>query len=1108
MAKSTLLTIARFESKTLMRSWFFRIFSFIALLFIFFFNLMGYTNLGGGGWSGRLIPGSAPYMNLFILNIAQSIIAVFLSSDFLGRDKKLDTTEVFYVRSMSNTTYVFGKMLGILKVFFYLNLIVLLIGFIFNLIGDDIRLIPITYLLYPILISLPSLLFVLGLSFFLMVLVRNQAITFVLMLGLLGGSLFYFGPKTGGLLDFLAFYTPLAYSEFVGFVSFSQLFFLRLAFCLIGLGFIFFTIYRLPRLYQERYFKIRTLTLIIVLFVTAAGFFTKHGLDFISMNKMADSINKLDMSLPINPQFEITDNQLDVNHDGNDLAIISKMKIKMLEKTKSLQFLINPGFKVTSVKVENENVSFKQNLHSIVIEQSEKNESDSFFVQIEYQGQPDYRANYIDIDQEARTSINRLDPLVGGKRISFVKNDFILLTRESLWYPVAGWKEFRSQPQFTLFQLNYKSANEQEVISQGKRTISNKAISFSNDLPLNALSIVGGSYIKKTITADSVEISYLYHENNGDVLQYFDSIADRIPSLVTDIKGQFERNLGIKYPYKRLSLIEVPLHFYTFSRSWTLTTDDNMPEMIFIPERGAGSRQMDLKMQQNRSNRWGNQNDEEQSEADKQEQLFKNVIGNLLITPRGFGFMGSGGVRQISGWGKQMIFPQYFSFTNVISQPGFPVIQFVTENYLFSKVKGQAGGFFGRGGGGGNDQVILKMKGKNLQTVIDSLQNEENFTDFISMKGNQFFNTIEMGLQSSVELEPVLNSLLNENRFKVVSTDSFINQFSAVANTDFKKAIDDWSTNSKLPAYIFGEPEAYEIKDGNRTRFFISIPVKNDGACDGIVTIGIRDQTRGNRRGGPQGGGFRGGAPSASVEETYSIKMGEVSEIGIISENEPRELIVETYVSENIPTNQRLSIGDISKNSVAFFEGIRKYNGNLKFEEEYELIVDNEDEGFSVSNVEQGSTLKDWWTGQNEGDDDMYSEISFWNPSPKWLATLGSDYFGRYIKSVHYKQGGNGNSTAKWQAYLSQSSNYKVYTYISSVRMPRRGREDVSGTYLYTVSHDDGDEIIEVEPPNRGGEWIYLGEFYFSEGDATVSLSDKTEQPLVIADAIKWVKAQ
>ena len=117
-----ILTVSKYESKTLFRSWFFRIFSILSLLFVFLFNMGTQTSIG---WPSNgdmvALPSMVPFINLYIINIAQAIIAVFLASDFLKRDKKLDTTEVIYMRSMTNADYVIGKTIGNVWVFFAKN---------------------------------------------------------------------------------------------------------------------------------------------------------------------------------------------------------------------------------------------------------------------------------------------------------------------------------------------------------------------------------------------------------------------------------------------------------------------------------------------------------------------------------------------------------------------------------------------------------------------------------------------------------------------------------------------------------------------------------------------------------------------------------------------------------------------------------------------------------------------------------------------------------------------------------------------------------------------------------------------------------------------------
>ena len=106
LSSFNLWVVAKFEIKTLLRSWFFRIFSGLSIFILTVFNI---ANLSSSAWESRALSSSIPYQSLLILNSIQAIIAVFLASDFLKRDRKLDTTEAIYMRSMTNGDYVLGK---------------------------------------------------------------------------------------------------------------------------------------------------------------------------------------------------------------------------------------------------------------------------------------------------------------------------------------------------------------------------------------------------------------------------------------------------------------------------------------------------------------------------------------------------------------------------------------------------------------------------------------------------------------------------------------------------------------------------------------------------------------------------------------------------------------------------------------------------------------------------------------------------------------------------------------------------------------------------------------------------------------------------------------
>lgn len=193
----------------------------------------------GGFWLVKAIPANLPYLNLLLLNTGQAVICIFLSSEFLKRDKKLDTSEVFYVRPLSNAEYVIGKIWGNLRVFLILNLIIMGIALLFNFMTSGMAVDWMAYILYFLLISIPTLVFIIGLSIFLMLVLKNQALTFIILLGYIGLTIFYISDKFYYLFDYMAYSLPLVKSTIVGFTNWETVLNHRAIYFFAGLAFIF-----------------------------------------------------------------------------------------------------------------------------------------------------------------------------------------------------------------------------------------------------------------------------------------------------------------------------------------------------------------------------------------------------------------------------------------------------------------------------------------------------------------------------------------------------------------------------------------------------------------------------------------------------------------------------------------------------------------------------------------------------------------------------------------------------------------------------------------------------------------------------------------------------
>ena len=106
----------RYEVITLMRGWFFRISASLVLILLITFSIVMLSTATPTPRAFKGFSSAIPYFNFLLLNISQMVIIIFISGDFFKRDSKMNTSEVFYIRSMSNASYLIGKALG---VFFY-----------------------------------------------------------------------------------------------------------------------------------------------------------------------------------------------------------------------------------------------------------------------------------------------------------------------------------------------------------------------------------------------------------------------------------------------------------------------------------------------------------------------------------------------------------------------------------------------------------------------------------------------------------------------------------------------------------------------------------------------------------------------------------------------------------------------------------------------------------------------------------------------------------------------------------------------------------------------------------------------------------------------------
>ncbi len=1124
--------IARYETKILFRSWFFRALALLTIGILTFLNIIFFsTAFKEIPWAFRGIPSFIPYFNLLMLNTVQAILTVFLASDFLKRDVKASSAEVIYMRSMSNIEYVLGKTGGILNIFFILNIVVLLIAAVINLVFSDVAFQFGNYLIYFILISIPTIIFISGLTYLLMMLTRSQPVTLVLLVGYITLCLFFLQHKANYLFDITAFYLPLACSDFIHIVDMPFIVLQRSIYFFAGLAFIFITGLLLKRLPQAKGLNKVAAVFSGLFFLIAVFFCITSVINYqrgIQLRRNMVQINDKYMTTQIPA---VTHYYIDFEHLGASFSAACHLKVVNTASVPLDQYIfsLNPGLLIEKISANDTDLSFDRELHIIKVIPTQPlapgDEDSLLFV---YGGVPDDDASYLDIDESDRATVYNIMVYKVAKKFSFVTPNYVLLTKENLWYPVPGVTQgssiFSGQKKaFSRFTLDVKSSKNLIPVSQGyMEKISDSEYTFSPETPLTQISLAIGAYKLETVNTDSIDYNLYSLKTHNYYQPYFTELGDTLKSIIRDSKRTFEAKLPAEYPFKRFSVVEVPVQYMAFPRLLFFHQENMQPEQVFIPENGITFNQADFRQQKQRFANMSQRRNQTFGEKEFQARLFNMFVNGFLGQEFGRG-------PEASFTMNFNIFPNYYSFINAIHSESWPVVDAAYEAYFYSNLT-ETQNFFARNWQGllDTEKANLALKQHSLAEIVKDKEHKDLVNDVLMNKSQVLFKLL-INRTGSESFDQYLKTFLVTNRFKTADFSNFLTGLENKINFAVKDYMPSWYEQITMPGYYTGNIQNYKVMDGNRTRYQIKFDVNNNESVDGLISVRIR--TRG--QGGPGGRGFGGpgfGGPGGMFgqddeELIYSVDAGQTKQIGILLDSQPGAMFVNTLVSQNLPAEIEHRFEQFDLNDKATpFAGELVLDRSLRFADPNEIIVDNEDEGFKIIGETQVSPLKRLFKIDNQQDEE-YSGLNMFRIPNTWLKTIHADFYGNYIHSASYIKSGNGSKKVLWTANLPVSGQYNVYCYSSLLqfRLGRFGGRPGGGgppappgsggnrgqalkDLHYTIFHDDGQEEVTLDATSAEEGWNFLGTFYLSQGSAIVELSDKTEGRIVTADAVKWVK--
>ncbi len=282
---------------------------------------------------------------------------------------------------------------------------------------------------------------------------------------------------------------------------------------------------------------------------------------------------------------------------------------------------------------------------------------------------------------------------------------------------------------------------------------------------------------------------------------------------------------------------------------------------------------------------------------------------------------------------------------------------------------------------------------------------------------------------------------------------------------------------------------------------------------------------------GGMGGGMGGGSTSYALagrdqvtDKLYIVPANTAYEIGLIMDQQVRMMTVNTMISENLPSSVMYPFPDIEKKRMAGVESYYETELVTTLAQPNELVVDNEDRGFSVHEEGTSNRLSGLLGIDQKDSDYKYQPMAFWRPPMTWVLSTNSGFYGDYIRSAYYTRSGDGERSVEWEVDIPEPGYYEVSVFLDDMlsRMSRgRGRggdggrggdnrgsssNKINDVYHYTVFHDEGQEEVAKALANIEDGWNLLGSFYFSAGKAKVVLTNQNSGRMVVADAMKWEK--
>ncbi|MFC2172858.1 hypothetical protein ACFLU6_09535 [Acidobacteriota bacterium] len=1122
MSISKILTIARFETRLLMRTGRFWVLTLTVLLLSFLmnltFNIIHYQVSGLSGSTGQLTPEFSLFIQYMTLAGIYSLAVIWFAFDFQHKDLSSRVNEVLYSRPISNADLVMGKYFGVLLPIISLSLMLAIISIAVKLIPGWLEgpLLLRGHLVCLGLQALPSLMFMVALVFALFSLTRSRVVAII------GGNAVFIG-VTFVLTNInrgpSAPYLPLfdiqgdtqswIWSDLIGFDMLGRLIEQRIYLFAWIVLFLALSVQRFPRLKARRPRAVPIAAVIAVSAFVITGYIALLAVRNEGVKALRAEAKKEQQELVQHPRTMVRDYDINITFPGTKSLRAEVLMTLANDNESHLNqacFILNSGMRIDAVKASSGRpLDFHRGRTVLLISLDPPLAPGATTkIRVDYHGKINPHAIYLSTEFELYNiqGEGRHELMAKMGYIPAHIGRYTFLPGESLWYPVPNVRYGYTYPAkgpatFSTTRISVGVPATHEVISAGRfageKELGSgmKAVTWECKEPIPAIPLVCGPYRRIRASIGEIEFSLYYHKGHEQQVSFFADAAQEIKEKISERLGQFQDTTGLTYPFPELSVVEVPLQTRAYGEGWDMPNVLAQPGVILLRENGLFKANFKSRYRklENRDRDRGEIAKPGPIKTKMLQDFFNydltggNLEHNMLRNYWDFRIEGAGPLHALLDYSLghcvaerasgSRPFHSVYAATTDEGQTGMKIVR--SERQGLSDIRGDIIHSALKWG-----KITESMERTPLEEMIPS-EDPELFFSVMTVKGDAFIRALSAVMGE--RFPDLLRTLMDKHEGGEFTFADFRREAETVHGQDLGFIFDQWLRTTRLPGFHLLSTEVYRIRsDDPCPAYQVIVHLRNSEDAAGM-------------------GWFTVTTEKEPVTQLLRFQGMEEKQIAVVVPDVPLAIRFESILAKNYSAIEyAVKLADEEKpERIDHTRTVR--NGQV----DMAIIVDDLDVGFSIQKPEDKGLMS---ALRADRDSEEYGEYSGHGAPNTWFEWNTKDAYGYYKHTLKLKEGGAGSEQGIWRAEIPAGGRYEVFVYIGINDESFRGRParrpKLSSTFKYTVKHADGEEPVSLDTDGAEPDWNSLGEYYFeSSTPAQVSLSDEGNG-IIILDAVKF----